>query len=63
MGIKQWPFQRIKPIRTRLNRLRMAPQRTLEIEHEIRELEAEEAAQLQGQGLSCFNPTLTLSKY
>jgi len=56
MGIKQWPFQSIKPIRTRLARLRSAPM-TSEIQLEIEHLQAEEAALLQGQGLSCLDPS------
>ena len=54
MGIKEWPFQRIKPIRTRLARLRIASPRTRDVEVEIQQLLAEEATLLQGQGLSCF---------
>ena len=55
MGIEQWPFQRIKPIRTRLARMRSVPM-TYEIQLEIERLQAEEAALMQGRGLSCLDP-------
>lgn len=55
MGIKQWPYSKVKPIRTRLTRLASAPM-TREIQFEIQHLRAEESKLLSGQGLSCLDP-------
>jgi hypothetical protein len=54
MGIKQWPFQRLKPIQTRLAKLQtsaMTPERKLELE----DLLAQQQALLEGRDLECLS--------
>jgi hypothetical protein len=47
MGIMEWPYQRIKPIRTRLTHLRLSP-KSPKMDQEIEQLLRKEAALLQG---------------
>lgn len=54
MGIKEWPFQRIKPIRKRLAKLQSSTV-TPDIMREMHNLQQQELALLEGHDLSCFN--------
>mmetsp|Transcript_41679 Transcript_41679/g.131396 ORF Transcript_41679/g.131396 Transcript_41679/m.131396 type:complete len:337 (+) Transcript_41679:854-1864(+) len=49
MGIRQWPFQRLKPIQRRLAKLRSQPSMLPEVAMELEALEAQRAALLAGQ--------------
>ena len=53
MGIKEWPFQRIKPIQKRLARLQ-ASAMTPQVMREVQELQAQQKALLEGRDLQCF---------
>jgi hypothetical protein len=53
MGIKEWPYQRIKPIRRRLAKLHSCIM-TPDAIREIRELQDQELALLDGSDLACF---------
>ena len=53
MGIKEWPFQRIKPIRKRLAKLQSSTM-TPDVLREIREMQSQELALLEGRDLMCF---------
>lgn len=56
MGIKEWPYQRIKPIRRRLAKLHSCIL-TPDAIREIRELQDQELALLDGRDLACFCDT------
>ena len=56
MGIKEWPYQRIKPIRRRLAKLHSCIM-TPDAIREIRELQDQELALLDGRDLACFIDT------
>ena len=52
MGIMQWPFQRLKPIQSRLVKLQASPSKeTPEVKREIRDLQAQQNALMDIQGL------------
>ena len=48
MGIRQWPFQRLKPIERRLAKLRKSPSMQPQVTREVESLEAKKAALLLG---------------
>ena len=54
MGIKQWPFQRVKPIQTRLAKIQSCVM-TPELKLEMEDLLAQQQALLQGRDLECLN--------
>jgi hypothetical protein len=54
MGIKQWPYQRLKPIQSRLAKLQSLAS-TTESAREIKDLEAQRQALLEGHNLECLN--------
>ena len=53
MGIKEWPFQRIKPIQKRLAKLQSSTA-TPDVLREIQELQGQQLALLEGRDLVCF---------
>jgi hypothetical protein len=53
MGIKEWPFQRIKPIRKRIAKLQSSTM-TPDVLREVNKLQNQELALMQGLDLDCF---------
>ena len=53
MGIKEWPFQRIKPIRKRIAKLQSSTM-TPDVLREVNELWNQELALMRGLELDCF---------
>jgi hypothetical protein len=53
MGIKEWPFQRIKPIQKRLAKLQSSTA-TPDVLREIQELQGQQLVLLEGRDLVCF---------
>ena len=53
MGIKEWPFQRIKNIQKRLAKFQSSTA-TPDVLREIQELQGQQLALLEGRDLVCF---------
>jgi len=56
MGINEWPFQRIKPVQKRLDKLQSSDP-TPDVLREIRELQTRKLHLLEGRDLWCFSQT------
>ena len=63
LGIKEWPFQRIKPIQKRLAKLQSSSTLTPRVLREIHDLQAQKLALQEGRELECFSDNTFCTRY